>query len=725
MVDVSISASPTLLIEPQETATTLTIQLSEPPPPGGLIIPFDVRIDSGAPKPLAQFNLNNFTFEGATLQGIPNTDTLNEFTLNVTEQTARVNLVVNNDDFEEGTDRVTIAVRESGDFNIVPNASSTTFIIQDEEGDTEAPTIPSDQSFNYAENQGVDFLIGTVTASDNVGVTEFAIASGNEEGFFAIDAEGDITLTQAGAEAAANDFETPPNEFTLGVTARDEAGNTSNAIDVTISVTDVEEGDTEAPTIPSDQSFNYAENQGVDFLIGTVTASDNVGVTEFAIASGNDGGFFAIDAQGEITLTQAGVEAAANDFETPPNEFTLGVTARDEAGNTSNAIDVTISVTDVEEGDTEAPTIPSDQSFNYAENQGVDFLIGTVTASDNVGVTEFAIASGNDGGFFAIDAQGEITLTQAGVEAAANDFETPPNEFTLGVTARDEAGNTSNAVEVTIAVTDVDEGDTEAPTIPSDQSFNYAENQGVDFLIGTVTASDNVGVTEFAIASGNDDGFFAIDADGEITLTQAGADAAANDFATPPNEFTLGITARDEAGNTSEETEVTVGVDNDFDDDSEDPTPAGDRVFRFFNSETGGHFYTASISEREFVTNKLPEFEFEGVAFLAAQEEDPNATEVFRFFNAAEGEYFYTASEAERDLVQENLPAFELEGVAFFAYEEELSETTEVFRFFNPGEGGHFYTASAAERSFVENNLPDYELEGVGFFANPIEEFTV
>ena len=617
MVDVSISASPTLLIEPQETATTLTIQLSEPPPPGGLIIPFDVRIDSGAPKPLAQFNLNNFTFEGATLQGIPNTDTLNEFTLNVTEQTARVNLVVNNDDFEEGTDRVTIAVRESGDFNIVPNASSTTFIIQDEEGDTEAPTIPSDQSFNYAENQGVDFLIGTVTASDNVGVTEFAIASGNDDGFFAIDASGDITLTQAGAEAAANDFETPPNEFTLGVTARDEAGNTSNAIDVTISVTDVEEGDTEAPTIPSDQSFNYAENQGVDFLIGTVTASDNVGVTEFAIASGNDDGFFAIDASGDITLTQAGAEAAANDFETPPNEFTLGVTARDEAGNTSNAIDVTISVTDVEEGDTEAPTIPSDQSFNYAENQGVDFLIGTVTASDNVGVTEFAIASGND------------------------------------------------------------------------------------------------------------DGFFAIDASGDITLTQAGAEAAANDFATPPNEFTLGITARDEAGNTSEETEVTVGVDNDFDDDSEDPTPAGDRVFRFFNSETGGHFYTASISEREFVTNKLPEFEFEGVAFLAAQEEDPNATEVFRFFNAAEGEYFYTASEAERDLVQENLPAFELEGVAFFAYEEELSETTEVFRFFNPGEGGHFYTASAAERSFVENNLPDYELEGVGFFANPIEEFTV
>ena len=48
--------------------------------------------------------------------------------------------------------------------------------------------------------------------------------------------------------------------------------------------------------------------------------------------------------------------------------------------------------------------------------------------------------------------------------------------------------------------------------------------------------------------------------------------------------------------------------------DNENVTPAGDRVFRFFNTETGGHFYTTNVAEREFVQNQAPEFEYEGVA---------------------------------------------------------------------------------------------------------------
>jgi hypothetical protein len=132
MVDVSISASPKLLIEPQETETTLTLQLSESPPQGGLIVPFDVSIDSGAPNPLAQFNLQNFSFEGAELDTV-NTDTLDEFALAVNSQTARVNLIVGNDQFNEGVDEVTFSIRPTSDFNIVPDAGETTFTIVDDE----------------------------------------------------------------------------------------------------------------------------------------------------------------------------------------------------------------------------------------------------------------------------------------------------------------------------------------------------------------------------------------------------------------------------------------------------------------------------------------------------------------------------------------------------------------------------------------------------------------
>jgi hypothetical protein len=101
--------------------------------------------------------------------------------------------------------------------------------------------VEADQSFSYDENQGEGFEIGTVAATDDVGITAYSIASGNGDGFFAIDNNGLLTLTTAGAEAAANDFETDPNAFTLGVTASDGAGNTSDPVNVTVNVNDIDD----------------------------------------------------------------------------------------------------------------------------------------------------------------------------------------------------------------------------------------------------------------------------------------------------------------------------------------------------------------------------------------------------------------------------------------------------------------------------------------------------
>ncbi|MDH6097658.1 Ig-like domain-containing protein [Anabaenopsis sp. FSS-46] len=107
-----------------------------------------------------------------------------------------------------------------------------------------------------------------------------------------------------------------------------------------------------APTITAGQSFTYQENQDPGFVVGTVAASDNlnntdnVGIRDYAIVSGNGNGFFSINSSsGEISLTAAGVASAANDFESTPNTFTLGITATD-AGNLSTTTDVTITVTD-------------------------------------------------------------------------------------------------------------------------------------------------------------------------------------------------------------------------------------------------------------------------------------------------------------------------------------------------------------------------------------------
>jgi len=144
-------------------------------------------------------------------------------------------------------------------------------------------------------------------------------------------------------------------------------------------------------------------------------------------------------------------------------------------------------------------------------------------------------------------------------------------------------------------------------------------------------------------------------------------------------------------------------------------------LYRFFNTVAGGHFYTPSEEERDFVINNLSQYNFEGAAFQAAQPEEVNTTPVYRFFNTVAGGHFYTPSEEERDAVINNLPQYNYEGIGFYAYEEPIADTIPIFRFFNTVASGHFYTHSEAERDAVINNLPQYNYEGIGFYAEPLE----
>ncbi|MBA4466406.1 cadherin repeat domain-containing protein, partial [Cylindrospermopsis raciborskii CS-506_A] len=93
----------------------------------------------------------------------------------------------------------------------------------------------------------------------------------------------------------------------------------------------------------------------------------------------------------------------------------------------------------------------------------------------------------------------------------APNFESPgsaagTNAYTLVVTATDSK-NAIATQNITVNVTDVDDT---APVVNANQTFSYAEGKTANFQVGTVTATDAVGVTSFAIASGNNSGFFAI-----------------------------------------------------------------------------------------------------------------------------------------------------------------------------------------------------------------------
>lgn len=438
-----------------------------------------------------------------------------------------------------------------------------------------APVITSGQHFSYIENRAAGYAVGKVTAADGVGVTGFKFSdSGNStsaDGFFTIDQNGNLLLTAAGSVSAANDFElTPPAGFVhaYGIQARDAAGNWSSSVDVVINVTDAVIEDVTPVVQPA--HFTYAENAAAGLDLGTVIASDNVLVTQFKFTATNTNtsadGYFQISNSGHVTLTTAGAAAgsSANDFEQLPNYFTYGVQAGDAVGNWSASVNLALTVTNV---DDTLPVVASSQAFSYNENQTTGAQLGVVAASDDVGVTDFrfvdSLSHTSQNTFFAIDSSGHVTMTSLGAASAANDFETSPNQLVLAVQARDAAGNWSTSTNITLNELNLDDLN---PVVTASQSFTYAENQAAQHLVGTVLATDNVGVVDFQFSNSSHtsaDGYFTLDAQGQLRLTTAGVTSAVDDYEIgTTHSFNYAVKALDAAGNASALVNVGVSVTN-------------------------------------------------------------------------------------------------------------------------------------------------------------------
>ena len=79
------------------------------------------------------------------------------------------------------------------------------------------------------------------------------------------------------------------------------------------------------------------------------------------------------------------------------------------------------------------------------------------------------------------------------------------------------------------------------------------------------------------------------------------------------------------------------------------------------------NFYTISDYERDFVRQNLSNYQYEGQVFYAYDNNSSGDHEaLYRFFNTATGTHFYTASVVERDSVVANLSSFKYEGIGFY-----------------------------------------------------------
>jgi Ca2+-binding RTX toxin-like protein/methionine-rich copper-binding protein CopC len=282
--------------------------------------------------------------------------------------------------------------------------------------------------------------------------------------------------------------------------------------------------DTTAPVVTA-ATFSYAENQEVGAAVGTVEATDAVGVTGFEITTGNDAGFFAIDAEGNITLTEAGAAAAAaaNDFETAPNAFTLGVVATDAAGNESAAATVTISVTDVD--DTAPELVAATVAGNTVKLNFNEPLAAAVLANPAAlftvtqGATSFTVSSAAIQGSSVVltlasaVTAGEIKVSYAGTvlqDAAGNEVAAIVNQV----------AGTDVVAPTLVSSTPVDDGT--AVAVNSDIVLNFSE--AVKVGTGTITITNAADATDTRTIVVTDAAQVALSADGKTVTVNPTAD---------------------------------------------------------------------------------------------------------------------------------------------------------------------------------------------------------
>ncbi|AKG15957.2 Ig-like domain-containing protein [Moraxella bovoculi] len=581
-----VTGKPVTINDASKTPDTTepTVEITVETPDGGTLqagtpakVTFTVADDEGldTAKPLTA---DKVRVVGGELSGFTKIDdTTYEATITPTAPAKEVSVTV-----EQGAISDNAQNQNQPKTVTTPVTDSTAPVFQD--GDIEV---------SYAENQvkadDQAPVIGKVTATDDdSAVTGYTITSGNENGYFAIDEAGNITLTDAGIEASAssNDFENEPNEFTIEVTATNAYGIVSAPKAVKVTVTnDPSDDEPTTSEVAPDGVVNAADavdegnnlvttvtldgdkgNPSLPFALGgTNTPAEDLGEPEFSDnVTKNPNGTLNVPAGvNSFTITIPVLADDKTEAEPETVEVSVGgVTGKpvtiNDASKTPDTTEPTVEITvETPDGGTLQAGTPAKVTFTVADDEGLD--TAKPLTADKV-----RVVGGELSGFTKID----DTTYEATITPTA-----PAKEVSVTVeqgAISDNAQNQNQPKTVTTPVTD-----STAPVFQDgDIEVSYAENQvkadDQAPVIGKVTATDDdSAVTGYTITSGNENGYFAIDEAGNITLTDAGIEASAssNDFENEPNEFTIEVTATNAYGIVSAPKAVKVTVTNDPSDD--------------------------------------------------------------------------------------------------------------------------------------------------------------
>ena len=130
-------------------------------------------------------------------------------------------------------------------------------------------------------------------------------------------------------------------------------------------------------------------------------------------------------------------------------------------------------------------------------------------------------------------------------------------------------------------------------------------------------------------------------------------------------------------------------------------------MYRMYNPNTGEHFYTGSMAERQ--TLEVAGWKFEGIGFTFPAN---TGAPVYRMFQPSTGEHLYTMDEAEVAALLAQ--GWNKEGVAF---NSATSSEVAQYRLHNPNVsvGAYHFTSSAEERNVLL--AAGWEDQGIGFYT--------
>lgn len=147
----------------------------------------------------------------------------------------------------------------------------------------------------------------------------------------------------------------------------------------------------------------------------------------------------------------------------------------------------------------------------------------------------------------------------------------------------------------------------------------------------------------------------------------------------------------------------------------------GTPIYRLYNTVTGVHLYTKGASDRDYILNKFPAFEYTdtAAAFFASLTEQAGLTPIYRLYNTVTGVHLYTKGVSDWDYILNKFPAFEFtdSAPAFYASLTEQVGLSPIYRLYNTVTGVHLYTKGVSDRDYILNKFPAFEFtDGVAAF---------